>query len=92
MVYNQLYQDLTKENPICSANGKNFLVNTVFANSSENEIIQLADIVSYILQKKDLITIRNDLSQFNKRIVEIYQLIKKELLNDSIITIKSYRK
>ena len=92
IVYNHLYQDLTEENPICSSNGKNFLINTVFANSSENEIIQLVDIVSYVLQKNDIDKIRNDLSSFSKRIVEIYKVIKKELLLDSIITIKSYRK
>lgn len=92
MVYNHLYKDLTVDNPICSSNGKNFLINTVFANSSEHEIIQLVDIISYVLQKNDIDKIRKDLSPFSKSIVEIYKVIRKELLHDTIITIKSYRK
>ncbi len=86
----EIYSDIIKDTPIVS-NAANVMISTAFANSEHCEFIQLVDIIAYLSHKNDLKEEKQNLSDFGERLVDIYNQIDKELIQQNIRTLKRYK-
>jgi len=63
-------------------NGKRFINNVFYVPAKYSEHLQIVDIISYILHKKDYIDITGKKSEYSNKIYELYpRLVTKRLVN-----------
>jgi hypothetical protein len=73
-----LYPDLEKSSAF--TNSKKFIGNVFYVNARYCEYLQIADVIGYILHKKDYIDITRDSSDFSKRIYELHSRLDNNIV------------
>jgi len=77
-----LYPDLEKSSAF--KNSKKFIGNVFYVNARYCEYLQIADVIGYILHKKDYIDITGNRSDFSKRIYELQPRLEKNIESNEL--------
>jgi len=75
---------------IAITNSQNFLGNVFYTPAKYSEFVQIVDIISYILQKRDYIKITGKIGLFSNEIAKIADNLDHENLINKIVSFNTY--
>jgi len=67
-----------------------FYGNVFYTPAKYSEFIQLVDLYSYLLQKRDYVNITGDTSVYSRKLIEIIEKVDKENISNEISTLDIY--